>query len=259
MVGLPLPEDLPWDEVRVVDGGVEHTLDQADPDVGGQRACSLDPPDSSCLLSRVAYRWTGAAYEAFDGETPGLEGTLRPSDGFWVKAFKAGLSLRFPAAPSIPRETAGAPAGGWYLRLIAEAGTLRDEGNVLGQLPDSAAGHDRHDLPELAPFGSRYLSIVFPHPDWGERAGDYTSDFRSLLGRGAPSWDFDVLSGEVEEVTLRWQDPEERGLRLRLLDHATGESRELEAGAEYRFTAEERRRSFTVTVDGQFSLPTEQR
>lgn len=254
MVGLPLPEDLSWEEVRVVDGGVEYTLDQADPDVGGQRACALDPPDPSCRLSRLAYRWTGAAYEAFDGETPGLEGTLRPSDGFWVRAFKSGLSLRFPATPSVPREALEGQADGWYLRLIAEAGTLRDDGNVLGQLPGSIRGYDRHDLPELAPFGSRFLSIVFPHPDWGERAGDYTSDFRSLLGRGAPSWDFDVISGEVDEVILRWQDPEDRGLRLRLLDHATGESRELEAGAEYRFTAEESRRSFTATVEGQ---PTE--
>lgn len=253
MVGLPMPENLPWDEVRVVDGGMEYTLDQADPDVGGQRACAIEPPDPACRVSRVAYRWTGAAYEAFDGETPGLEGTLRPSDGLWVKAFKAGLSLRFPAAPSVPRAAPDSQAKGWYLRLIAEAGALRDEGNVLGRLPDSAAGYDRHDLPELAPFGSRFLSIVFPHPEWGARAGDYTSDFRSLNGRGAPRWDFDVLSGDVDEVTLRWQDPEERGLRLRLLDHATGESRELEAGVEYRFTAQESRRSFTVTVEGPSS------
>jgi len=96
----------------------------------------------------------------------------------------------------------------WYLRLIAEEPLqrLKDKGNVLGHLNDSNNSKDSHDLLELAPFGSRYLTIVFPHPEWGENAGNYTSDYHHPDAYNADEWLFEVRTSAVNsDITLRWE------------------------------------------------------
>jgi hypothetical protein len=97
----------------------------------------------------------------------------------------------------------------WYVRLIAEwpEGGLKDRGNVLGQLSDSELGFDAHDLEELSPFSTPYLTIVFPHDDWGEKSGNYTSDYHPLIkGKShGDLWQFEVRTDEPgREITLRW-------------------------------------------------------
>ena len=54
-----------------------------------------------------------------------------------------------------------------FLPALAQArrGDLRDAGNLFGQLPASRDGRDLHDLPELSPFASPYLTVVFPQPE----------------------------------------------------------------------------------------------
>ena len=92
----------------------------------------------------------------------------------------------------------------WYVRLVASAGPLQDKNSVLGQLSDSQSGYDTHDLEELAPFASPYLTIVFPHPDWGEQAGDYSTDFHGH-DKKRDSWLFEVRSDDPNrEITLSW-------------------------------------------------------
>jgi hypothetical protein len=97
----------------------------------------------------------------------------------------------------------------WYLRLTAvtpEEG-LRDHGNVLGQLFDSEDAYDRHDLPELNPFDAPYLTIIFPHNDWMDQPGNYTSDYHAPDYWGSDQWVFQVRSDDpYREVTLRWED-----------------------------------------------------
>ena len=97
----------------------------------------------------------------------------------------------------------------WAVRLIVEwpEGNLKDRGNILGELTDSEPGYDSHDLEELPPFGT-FLTIVFPHDDWGERAGDYASDYRALKKNKHESdtWQFEVRSDQPgREITLSWE------------------------------------------------------
>ncbi|KAB2927459.1 MAG: hypothetical protein F9K25_14175 [Candidatus Contendobacter sp.] len=116
------------------------------------------------------------------------------------------------------------------MRLIAEEPTLnmRSRNNVFGQLLDSAAGYDEHDLPKLAPFGTPYLTVVFPHPDWGLKAGDYASDYRpnrETRGRGLPAanWRFEIRTDTAGRVVqLRWEGPKDVLDRSELLDEDTG-------------------------------------
>lgn len=245
MLGTPFRFDVCWADVEVIDGGTPLSLAEADPMVGSVRACSLVPPDPSCVLSRTVYTWNGGAYEAFDGETVGAEGTLHPFDGFWVKAFKNGISLRVPALPSSscgagppppPPPFAAGPAP-WAVRLTVESDTLRDPGNLLGQLPDSVQGFDSHDLPELPPFGDSFLTLVFPHGDWGAQAGDYTTDFHAV-GSRTDDWQMEVRSSEVgKEITLRWGGWPSSQSRAQawLIDDETGEVVAAVPGGSYTF------------------------
>ena len=111
--------------------------------------------------------------------------------------------------------------GEWYVSLTATAGDLKDSGNVLGQLRDSQYGYDLHDLKELSPFATPYLTIVFPHPDWGDHAGDYGSDFRGTHKR-KNKWTFEVRSDDPNrEITLSWSSLADMS-GMSLLDTVTG-------------------------------------
>jgi hypothetical protein len=240
-------------------------------------------------MSRVAYKWTGSSYASFNGMTPGVKGTLAPWDGFWVSANKAGIELRIPATPA-PAEgcdppaamAAGASPGlattstaepaeaflqagsrtgdrrkprapgpqeGWYIRLIAESGERRDDANVFGQLPDSKKGYDSHDLPELDPFGD-YLTVIFSHPDWGRRAGNYASDFHRLRGRKTKDkWGFEVRSSEPgAEVTLSWEGAGDKLTHSTLVDREINERVHVVPGGSYRFTMKGSSRSFVWMI-----------
>lgn len=97
----------------------------------------------------------------------------------------------------------------WYLRLTVvspDDSSLRDKGNVLGQLDDSESGKDSHDLIELNPFASPYLTLVFPHEEWLD-PGNYSSDYHATDADNADEWVFDILSDDAyRNITLYW-DP----------------------------------------------------
>ncbi|MBN2089144.1 Ig-like domain-containing protein [candidate division KSB1 bacterium] len=65
----------------------------------------------------------------------------------------------------------------WYLQLITEAGDFIDQDNYVGCFVDAAVGHDMNDFSEVPPF-DQYVSLCFPHPEWGDFAGGYSGDFR---------------------------------------------------------------------------------
>jgi hypothetical protein len=127
------------------------------------------------------------------------------------------------------RRTARLAAKEWYVRLIADwpEGNLKDRGNVLGELADSVPGYDLHDLEELSPFSAPYLTIVFPHDDWGERAGSYASDYRALKKNKneGDSWRFEVRSDQPgREITLRWAMQGDYPEAPTLIDLESGET-----------------------------------
>ena len=135
----------------------------------------------------------------------------------------------------------------WYVRLIVEAPAedLKDDGNILGQLQDSAIGLDQHDLPEPAPL-TPYLTIVFTQPDWGDDAGDYTSDFHppSRYNK-VDRWPFVVVSDNPErEVTLSWQGSEHALKNAVLIDLDNNEMIEPGKQGDYTFITSSERRYF---------------
>ncbi len=96
----------------------------------------------------------------------------------------------------------------WYARIIVEipSENMKDQGNVLGQLKDSTNDYDSHDLFEMYPFGTRYLTIVFPHQEWEDSSGNYTSDFHAMDTDINDEWTFLVKTSAINSnVTLRWE------------------------------------------------------
>lgn len=139
--------------------------------------------------------------------------------------------------------------GEWWVRLIAEApeDQLIDRGNVLGWLKDSRYRYDRHDLMELSPPSKTpYLTIVFPRYNWGERSGNYASDFhRRKHWRKGDRWRFLVKSDIPRKVTLSWEgyDGIRRMYRMRLVD--------LESGKIVRAIRKKNLQTYTFTMTGK--------
>lgn len=234
-LGFPRDAAVPWADVQVVDGLQVLSLDQSDPLDGGVLECSQKPVGANCRMSRIMYKWNGSAYEAFDGVTPGLEGTLSPFEAFVVRAFEPDIALRIPA-PARSSKAGTGTAEGWQVRLIAESGSRRDAGNVLGNLSTASDGLDAHDLEEPAPFGDSHLSILFSNPDFPQVAWGYTSDFRARTIKPSGEWPFMVkASDDVGEITLRWEgDADLLGVAW-LIDQETGERIRTAPGGSYTF------------------------
>ncbi|MFC1579121.1 hypothetical protein ACFL3Y_01890 [Pseudomonadota bacterium] len=127
----------------------------------------------------------------------------------------------------------------WYVRLIISADTssLKDPGNVLGQLEDALTGADRYDVQELAPpFPGRYLNLVFHHPEWALDIVDYTSDYHPLEHNKGDQWAFEVRSDDpYRGLTLSWEGLQANLKKMVLVDLATGEVISASARNYYRF------------------------
>ena len=112
----------------------------------------------------------------------------------------------------------------WYIRLKVDNPVTgwKDHGALLGQLTDAALGFDKHDVVKMAPFTAPYLTLVFPHPDWGVKAADYASDFH-LVTNTVDSWRFEVRASPVGSIVfLSWEGDPALLSRSQLLEVATG-------------------------------------
>jgi len=244
LVGNPYDSTVAWADVEVVDSG--------------ETPRSLTYADDNNLMSRTMYQWNGSAYQTYDGITPSAEGTLKIFDSFWVKAYQSGISLRIPSGaaagdvasdtqirtlsldvdntPIVSDEEQNDPSkNDWFVRLVVESGLLKDPGNALGQLHDSVDGQDIHDLEEKAPFGSPYLSIVFPHDDFEGGEWGFTTDFHSLK-KEKDHWTFVVkASDNVTDGVLSWEGPKEILRKAIIIDKETGKRIRLKKVENYRF------------------------
>ena len=266
LVGLTGMDAVPWREVAVVDGDRVLTLDEADPYLPGLGlACDQQPVDSQCVLSRKMYKWNGAAYQGFDGVTPGMEGALEPFDGAWVAAHKPGIALRLPTiAAAAEGDSAGdEPLEGgttrsdrseWSLRLTVASGEQSDPGNLLGRLASARPGKDAHDLEEPAPLGDSWLTLLFLNGAWEDEDNwGYTSDFRPAV-RGEPRGTWRLLvksSGEQREATLSWSGPSWVLKRARLVDRANRQVIRLHRQDSYTFPVNRNEQRFQLVITPQ--------
>jgi len=113
----------------------------------------------------------------------------------------------------------------WYVQLYASSADeqLKDNNSLLGQLQDSSNGSDNHDLEELPPFATPYLTVVFPHPEWEAQAGDYATDYHSTKHK-RHIWRFEIRTDKSDrDISLSWNSSHApQKPKMWLVDSATG-------------------------------------
>jgi hypothetical protein len=125
----------------------------------------------------------------------------------------------------------------WYMKtnvhVLDLAGGQRwadTTSGVFGRLETSSDGYDEHDIPAFSTALASPAALVFVHgASWGEREGEYLSNYLSTRGQTA-SWPFIVISAVGgAEVTLTWDglfelSPYESGGVTRYSEHRTLDS-----------------------------------
>jgi len=97
----------------------------------------------------------------------------------------------------------------WYVPLMinSEDG-LVDKHNVLGQMRESSDDFDRHDLVELRPFSTPFMTLNFFHPEWEKGDKHFASDYHDVKQQKRDRWVFQVESDDPERmITLYWKEP----------------------------------------------------
>jgi hypothetical protein len=94
-----------------------------------------------------------------------------------------------------------APSKEWYIRLLIEdlSNHLKTASTQLGQV-DSSRAIESFNLKALAPFGSRYVDVVFKNPV-GMEVGEYKSDFH-IVSNTLDTWDFTVKSHDSNAMMV---------------------------------------------------------
>lgn len=134
---------------------------------------------------------------------------LEPWEGYWVKALTEGCELLIPSfetQESSLQTLASSEEN--YLQIIAKLDDLKDSYNFIGLLSSAKDGYDAEDVEE-APSISPYISLFFPHPEWGKDKGDYTQDIRSKISQTGPRqvWNFQVKTDQInQEIILEWEN-----------------------------------------------------
>lgn len=267
LVGNPFAYPVDWSKVRIRINGSSTTYtpsQAANLATGDDAAGNVNPP----VLSKQIWIWNGASYDTYDDTAQ--PGNLRYFQSFWVNVLPAAdgqtIELLIPKLPSTisrANPAGSAPALPWYLawldliapparaadfattqakapavvnwqvrlKLDNHATGWHDHTNLLGQWQAAEPGYDARDLTEMAPFATPYLTLVFPHPEWGPKAGDYATDFRPALGKRLQDWTFEVRADPVGGVVfLSWEGDAKILKRSRLIDVQTGKTIQPAAG-----------------------------
>jgi len=248
IVENPFPYAVDWSTVRVrIDGNTAtYTPSQAAGVAGSGNA-------PTPVISNVINIRNGTAYDTYSDTGPST-GNLAYFKSFWVKVLAGAqghaVELLIPKVPGNkrngqPRQSSALPAqvnsllasnaspasrsaaltSSWFVRLEVddyEKG-WKHHTTLLGQQAGASYVWDPQDLPAMPPFGSPYLYLTLPRPNWGAKAGDYATDFRPAGALTAGEWPFELRASEVGSTVYLRREGDAAILRRSLLvNTATG-------------------------------------
>ncbi len=156
-----------------------------------------------------------------------LTQTFRPWEGYFVYlrgSVTRSLVLSPWDLPAVKKPAEEEKS--WELQLAASCGETEDRINYLGVSAAASDQWDVLDLPE-PPAMESGLSLAFPHEDWGEDAGFYTTDFRAKNEQGHV-WEM-VLQNGGTSASLQWQFTKsaEQPIHLKLFSLYSGQAWDL--------------------------------
>ena len=202
-------------------------------------------------LSRVAVTNSSASLNdvlAYAGEFVPIEptDTLEPFRGYLVRLSDGGSgALDLQPAQPVPGATAQqvatlrktAPSFDWQIGIAARVEQARDTYNAAAVASSARVDWDTLDRFEPPPIGE-YVSLSFPHADWGPYRGAYRRDVRPPAP-GTQTWTFEVRSNIAGMGTLTFEglDALPDGFDAWLVDPATKQFTRLTPQTRHRFRA----------------------
>jgi len=147
---------------------------------------------------------------AFEGDWQAVptSGDLVPFAGYACFSLQDGDRLVINpgiSAQKKPAMDSRDAATAWKVRIVATTGGARDGDNVASVFREGAStGWDRNDRAEPPVFGD-YVSVGFPHAEWGLPVRRFGTDAR-LAGADGYAWSFDVATRVAEDVSLEFVD-----------------------------------------------------
>ncbi len=239
LVGNPTQRTLAWEDMLVMDS---YGNCYGSPSIAATAG-------SIGLIDNAINYYSGSGYTVCDDTGTNPPCTFAAGEGFWVRVpDNAETDLKLHISGTCESGSTGTaadrttmvpaqkqvPPVGWAVYLKAIAGPYEDPVNTLGQREGAAIGYDRNDLKELAPDRTPYMTLVFPHPDWGDAAGDYGADYHPLDDAKTNEWNFVVRTSEVlEDLILSWQAPQDILRHSQLVDEDTGKRINLNKRSSY--------------------------
>ena len=123
----------------------------------------------------------------------------------------------------------------WSLRIDAHSGDYFDINNRIESSPNASREWDEMDRPEPPVFGD-YVSLYFPHQEWGRIHKRYQTDVRPEPSTG-DTWDFEVVAGTRRSVILTFEDLESvpTHYSIQLIDPRTGLAQDIRRQPTYSF------------------------
>ncbi|MCH8126387.1 T9SS type A sorting domain-containing protein [candidate division KSB1 bacterium] len=170
-------------------------------------------------------------------------GSLNPFDGYAVYSENSDRlivdPLLFPPTSQSQKGTTGTDNEDviWSIRIMAQCQEALDTYNFASVVSGASEGWDQHDRPE-APVIGEYVSVYFPHPEWGKVSPIYATDARPEPLEG-DIWEFEVKSNIKDKVTLNFAVLESvpEDYEIWLVDDAVKSSLNLRSTQEYTFAS----------------------
>ncbi|UCE20391.1 MAG: T9SS type A sorting domain-containing protein [Gemmatimonadota bacterium] len=206
------------------------------------------------------------SFWGYDGQGYVEKSRLVPWEGYFLKNRES-----YPVNIEIPPKEAGGSTksgfvsfaenmnleGEWWIQIRARVGDFCDSKNYIGHCAGSRLEWDAMDLSEPPKPPGDYVALYFPHHNWENYPGCYTTDFRSMAEEGTV-WDFRVdtntpeFHGHLEFGNLSSVPAH---LEVFLLDISSRKAVDVRSNEDYAFRAQTGR-SFSIAVGPKdFTLP----
>ena len=191
-VGMPYNRMMSWNQLSFIREG----------DTSG---IPLGSAVSNGWLNSVLYSYSDNNYVGHS-----IDENMTPFVGYFVKANVPGKLLVDPGAgmsDGVARIVR--PVYEWRLQIAAETDEVKDTENFAGELRGANEYYGKEDSAE-PPGVEPYISVYFPHDDWGMYAGRYASDIRNArlnIMEKDKTWPFVVKTSDpFKDASLSWPD-----------------------------------------------------
>lgn len=187
-------------------------------------------------------RKSGSALDArsYNGIWTSHSGAIIPFEGYAVSNLSGAIDTLFvnPKVGVVPPKQSVQKSEDvlWKIKILAECKDAKDDDNEIVISQSANVDYDELDKPEPPVIGE-FVSVYFPHSDWGKILDKFCVDARPNPVDGA-NWEFEVLSNIEDKIDLKFEGLENIPLETEvvLIDKLIKSTQYLRQSDKYSFT-----------------------